>query len=223
MKKFSHTTCMILCILVVALCAGCTVETLNAQENNNPAPPPTPKPPRCQQNDNAKEIAGQLILSPNERHYAHLVRDAQDRSIRLLTDGVMVETRFSDVGPIVYHRDNARFAFIGVSNGVTYVLEYANGAGHPRIAKHIQAATKNKWVCYSTSGNYLFTLAQQNKQWFLLVLDERNSQNTTFQEIALAAEPNSLELLPPNAQGAEGFRYQIDLGGMTQEIRNWFK
>ncbi len=223
MKKFSHATCMILSVLVLVLSAGCTVETLDAQGKNVSEPELTPKPPRCQQNDRAKEIAGRLILSSDEHHYAHLVQDKSDTSISLLTDGVMVEPRFSDVGPIVFHRDYTRFAFIGVSKGVTYVLEYASGAQHPRIAKQIQAAAKNKWVCYSESGNYLFTLAQQNNQWFLLVLDERNLQNTAFQEILLAAEPSALELLPPNSRGAEGFRYEIDLGGMTQEIRNWFK
>lgn len=183
------------------------------------APEPTPKPPTCQQKDNTREISRGMLLSPNQKHYAHFYQDDATRAIHLITDGVQVADRFEDIGPGVFHRSNQRFAFIGIKGGVTYILEYNNGSRYPNIAHRVQQAVQNKWVCYSDSGEYLVTLAQRNRQWLLLVRHGASG----FCEIPLPAEPTALELLPPNWQGAEGFTYQIDLGGIAQEIRNWFK
>jgi len=213
MNNFSFS---LLGLLALALffCAGCDPGTVEAQ--GKPTPVPTPEPPKCQQDANARQIASRLLLSANGHHYTHLVLDGP--AMQLISDGVLARDRFTDAGPIVYHPKNDRFAFIGVNGGKLFVLEYNNGALYPNVAHPIQAAPANKWVCYSANGK-LVTLAKNNGRWVLLVRGD--APQSKFQEIPLAGQPSKLELLPPN-KSKEGFRYEIELDGMTQEIRNWF-
>lgn len=215
----NHFSFSLLGLLAVALFffSGCDPETAAAQ--GKPTPAPTPAPPKCQQDTNAKEIAARLLLSPDGHHYTHLVPDPVGPAMQLISDGVIARDRFADAGPVVFHPKNDRFAFIGVYRGATFILEYNNGALYPNVAHPIQAAPANKWVCYSANGK-LVTLAKNNGRWLLLVRDD--APQSKFQEIPLAGQPSRLELLPPN-KGKEGFRYEIELDGMTQEIRIWFK
>jgi hypothetical protein len=189
-------------------------------------PPPTPKPPpapQCQQNGNEK-IAARLLLAREGDHYTHVVKNGSN-TMPLISDGVFAANSFEDTGPVVFRRDGERFAFIGVSGGATYILEYTSGALYPNIAERIDGVPEDKWVCYSPSGKYLVTLARQNKTWFLFVHDRDMppDANPQFKKIPLAAKPSHLELEPANGNGQEGFRYEIDLGDMKQEIRSRFK
>lgn len=188
-------------------------------------PPATPKPvpaPTCGQNNNAKKIAAQFSLDKNQHHYTHLAADGSNPDMALITDGVIAAARFHDTGPIVYHPDGEHFAFIARHDSQMYLVEYESGALHPDIALPIDGAPDDqKWVCYTESGAYLVALARKNKTWFLLVHDEKTYSD--IREIPLAGKPLGLELVARNGKGKEGFRYEIEMDGIRQEIRNWFQ
>ena len=188
----------------------------------NPPTAPTPVPaPTCGQNNHAKKIAAQFSLDKNQQHYTHLAADDSNADMALITDGTIAAARFHDMGPMVFRHDGLRFAFVARHGSQMYLMEYESGAQHPNIALPIDGAPVDyKWVCYTESGAYLVALARKNKTWYLLVHDE--IAYSAIREIPLAGEPLGLELVSRN-KGKEGFRYEIEMDGIRQEIRNWFQ
>ncbi len=227
MRRVSPLVTVLLFVPALFLFAACDPPT-GTPSPTQPTPTPTPTPipsPTCQDNTRTYKIGDSPLYLRNQAHYAHLVQSGTSAEKPLVSDGVMAANQFSHVGPIVYRNDGKRFALIADTGGATYVLEYSDGAVHPNIAERIVVPLKSRWVCYSPSGKYLVTLAQNNQHaWYLLVHDTETAANAPeqFKKYLLAGEPLNPELVPSNGHGQEGFRYEVDLGNLKQEIRTWF-
>lgn len=213
----SYFTVWVPLAIVLLLAFGWSTQTVSGKTDGKPSPVPPPTISSCAQNAMERSRTARFFSSRDQQHHAQILQQPSATGLALLNDEVITTDRFDDIGPIVYRPDGKRFAFIGVRKNVTYFLEYGAGEFSPRIAERMDPGSRDQWVCYSPSGEYLVLLASQNRAWFLFTYDA--ATHGKYQTIALAGAPSNVEMQARNAQNEESIRYRVELDSMTQEIR----